>query len=59
MASECHHPGTASVLVVSLKCVLHVAMRLTSDDRCHGRYSDIGVGGGGGPWPPPPNHLTD
>ena len=30
MASESHHPGAASVLVVSLKCVLHVAMRLTS-----------------------------
>ena len=31
MASECHNPA-ATVLVVSLRCVLHVAVRLTSDD---------------------------
>ena len=39
IASECHHPGAASVLVVSLKCVLRIAMRLTSDDRCRDRCS--------------------
>ena len=43
MASECHYPGAASVLVVSLKCVLHIAMRLTSDDQCHDRCSGAGT----------------
>ena len=30
MASEYHNPA-ASVFVISLKCVLYVAMRMTSD----------------------------
>ena len=34
MASECYNPGAASVLVVSLKRMLHIALRLTSDDSC-------------------------